>query len=119
QIDHAAPWWPTSPDQTPGRTDLDNLGPLCDSTNRAKEEAGWQLTQTLAGTRTWTHPRTGLTTTTIPATWRPPDDPRRRRRRPPRPEPPGQQVPGPDHAGHEPRPRQSASAADPGDGMPF
>jgi hypothetical protein len=94
QIDHATPWWPTRPDQPPGTTDLDNLGPLCATTNRAKETGGWRLTQTLAGTRTWTHPRTGLTTTTIPTTWRPTGDPRRRRRSP-RPEPPGHHGNGP------------------------
>lgn len=87
QNDHATPWWPARPDQAPGRTDLDELGPLCATTNRAKESSGWQVVQTANGTRTWRHDRSGLVTTTVPATWRPPDDPRRRP--PPRPAPPG------------------------------
>ncbi|MTV24512.1 HNH endonuclease [Nitriliruptoraceae bacterium ZYF776] len=101
QTDHARPWWPR-PDQPTGGTDLDNLGPLCPATNRAKESAGWQATQTAAGTRTWHHPRTGLTTTTIPATWRPPDDPRPRRGRPGRPAPPGPTGTGPPPPAHDP-----------------
>jgi hypothetical protein len=36
-LDHAQPWQPTHPDQLPGGTDVDNLGPLCAATNRAKE----------------------------------------------------------------------------------
>ncbi|MBS3939824.1 MAG: hypothetical protein KG028_02580 [Actinobacteria bacterium] len=119
QIDHAAPWWPTRPDQPPGTTDLDNLGPLCATTNRAKETGGWQLTQTAAGTRTWTHPRTGLTTTTIPTTWRPPNDPRRQRRRPPHPEPPGHHGTGPPDPDQAPEHPSSQTNADPGDGLPF
>jgi hypothetical protein len=123
QIDHAAPWWPSRPEQAPGTTDLDNLGPLCATTNRAREAAGWQLTQTIAGTRTWTHARTGLTTTTVPTTWRPADDPRRRRR-PPRPEPPGHHGTGPvepDRTPEPPPPDAPAllSHAAPGDGLPF
>jgi hypothetical protein len=85
QTDHAAPWWPVRPDQSPGRTDLDELGPLCDTTNRAKEAAGWRVDQTAAGVRTWRHERTGLACTTVPSTWRPPDDPRLER--PPQPAP--------------------------------
>jgi hypothetical protein len=96
QLDHATPWHPLWPDTSGGTTDLDNLGPLCATTNRAKESAGWTITQRVGGIRTWTHARTGLRTTTIPTTWRPPDDPRRRP--PPRPEPPGHH-PGPDHPG--------------------
>jgi hypothetical protein len=41
-LGHAVPWHPTHPDQPPGHTDHDNLGPLCDTTNRAKEAAGWR-----------------------------------------------------------------------------
>jgi hypothetical protein len=87
ELDHARPWWPARPAVPAGTTDLDNLGPLCARTNRAKEEAGWHVAQTADGTRTWVHHRSGLTTTTVPASWRPPGDPRRRR--PSRPEPPG------------------------------
>jgi hypothetical protein len=73
QLDHAVPWWPTGPDQPPGTTDVDNIGPLCRTTNQDKEAAGWLATQTADGRRRWHHPRTGLTTTSIPATWRPRD----------------------------------------------
>lgn len=93
-IDHAAAWWPHHPDAPSGTTDLDNLGPLCAATNRAKESAGWRVHQTINGTRTWIHPRSGLTTTTVPATWRPPHGPRIT----PRPEPPGPDGPGPGDA---------------------
>ncbi|WP_052665294.1 HNH endonuclease signature motif containing protein [Nitriliruptor alkaliphilus] len=94
-VDHAVPWWPTGPDEVAGSTDVDNVGPLCPATNRQKEAAGWRVTQSGAGVRTWHHPRSGLTTTAVPATWRAPDDPRRHRdtvgehRPPPRPAPPG------------------------------
>jgi hypothetical protein len=96
QLDHARPWWPTGPDQPLGTTDVDNVGPLCAATNREKEAAGWRAVQTSAGVRTWRHPRSGLTTTTVPATWRADGDPRRdrrgdrprHRRRPPRSDPP-------------------------------
>jgi hypothetical protein len=70
--DHAAPWHPTGPDRTPGHTDLDNLAPLCATHNHSKEPAGWTTAQDPNGARTWHHPRTGLTTRTLPATWRPP-----------------------------------------------
>jgi CBS domain-containing protein len=72
-IDHAAPWWPTD-DRPPGCTDLAELGPLCGETNRTKETGGWRAHQAPDGLRRWTHPRTGLTTTSIPTTWRPPGD---------------------------------------------
>jgi hypothetical protein len=75
--DHATPWWPTRPDQPAGTTDVDNVGPLCDATNRAKEASGWQVDQRRPGIRTWRHDRSGLTCTTIPSTWRPEGDPRR------------------------------------------
>jgi hypothetical protein len=71
-LDHAQPWHPTHPDQPPGSTDVDNLGPLCATTNRAKETAGWHAQQHRDGRRTWTHPRTGLQITSLPTTWRPP-----------------------------------------------
>jgi hypothetical protein len=79
-LDHAHPWHPTHPDQTPGRTDIDQLGPLCGRTNRAKEAAGWRATQHPDGRRTWTHPRTGLQITSLPTTWRPPPTVERRDR---------------------------------------
>lgn len=75
-LDHAQP---SSDD---GPTDVDNLAPLCGPSNRRKERDGWTATQTAEGIRTWTHRRTGLTTRTIPATWRPPDPDDRDRRRP-------------------------------------
>jgi hypothetical protein len=73
-IDHARPWWPRD-DRPGGNTDLDDLGPLCADTNRAKEAAGWRAQQTPDGLRRWRHPRTGLTSTSFPATWRPPPGP--------------------------------------------
>jgi hypothetical protein len=92
-LDHAVPWHPHRPDDPSGRTDIDQLGPLCGRTNQQKEAGGWQVTQTGDGRRTWTHPRTGLTITTVPATWRPPgtDPPRRRGTGPPD----GDREPGP------------------------
>jgi hypothetical protein len=82
-LDHARPWHPTRPDDLPGGTDVDNLGPLCATTNRAKEAAGWRATQHPDSRRTWTHPRTGLKITSLPTTWRPPprDGPSERRDR--------------------------------------
>jgi hypothetical protein len=68
-LDHARPW---ADRDRPGRTDTDQLAPLCATANHDKETAGWTVTQQPDGTRTWTHRRTGLTTTTLPATWRPP-----------------------------------------------
>jgi hypothetical protein len=117
QTDHATPWWPTRPDRPGGTTDVANLGPLCDATNREKEAAGWQVDQTAAGVRTWHHPRSGLTCTTVPTTWRPDGDPRhgpgqrrpgdqrhRHRRRPPRSDPPGHHGDGPgSHGFRSPR----------------
>jgi hypothetical protein len=70
-LDHATPWWPDGPDQPYGTTDTDNLGPLCGLTNQTAHRGGWQATQTGDGRRVWTHPRTGLTITTVPTTWRP------------------------------------------------
>jgi hypothetical protein len=71
QTDHAVPWHPTRPDEVPGRTDADNLAPLCRPANRTKETDGWTCTQTADGTRRWQHTRTGLTATTIPTGTRP------------------------------------------------
>jgi hypothetical protein len=71
-LDHAQPWWPSTPGQVPGGTDLDNLGPLCATSNRGKERAGWRVAQAEDGTRRWSHPRSGLTVSTVPGTWRPP-----------------------------------------------
>ncbi|WP_157041926.1 HNH endonuclease signature motif containing protein [Nitriliruptor alkaliphilus] len=67
-LDHAAPATAGGP------TDIANLAPLCGPANRRKEADGWTATGTADGTRTWHHPRTGLTVRTIPTTWRPPDD---------------------------------------------
>ena len=74
-LDHADPWHPTQPGTPGGRTDIDQLAPLCRTHNRTKETVGWQVTQTADGSRTWHHPATGLTTTTRPATWQPPRPP--------------------------------------------
>jgi hypothetical protein len=71
-LDHATPWTPSHPNSPAGTTDVDNLGPLCATTNQAKETAGWRVHQHPDGRRTWAHPRTGLTTISLPATWRPP-----------------------------------------------
>jgi hypothetical protein len=114
QHDHAAPWWPVRPDQPPGRTDVDELGPLCAATNRAKEAAGWRVDQTAAGVRTWRHARSGLTSTTVPSTWRPAGDPRLdpppgspdercRHRRPTSSDPPGLDGSGPRQAAPDAR----------------
>jgi hypothetical protein len=72
--DHASPWHTTTRGQPRGRTDVDELAPLCRTHNRTKETAGWQVTQDSDGVRHWRHPGTGLATTTRPATWQPPPD---------------------------------------------
>ena len=71
QSDHADPWHPVRPEDVPGRTDIDQVAPLCGHHNRSKEVSGWRVSQAADGTRRWTHPRSGLTTVTRPATWRP------------------------------------------------
>ena len=71
-IDHARPWHPVRPDAVPGRTDVDELAPLCRHHNHRKEADGWQVHQDADGTRHWRHPRSGLATTTRPASWRAP-----------------------------------------------
>lgn len=70
-IDHATPWQPARPADRPGRTDVDQLGPVCAHHNRRKERDGWRVIQHSDHTRTWWHPRSGLSTTTAPSTWRP------------------------------------------------
>ncbi|MFU8840644.1 MAG: HNH endonuclease signature motif containing protein [Nitriliruptoraceae bacterium] len=70
-LDHAQPWWPTRPEDVPGTTDVRQLAPLCPVHNRGKERDGWTVEQTADGRRRWIHARSGLTTDTLPATWRP------------------------------------------------
>jgi hypothetical protein len=70
-LDHARPWWPARPDDVPGQTDIRQLAPLCPVHNRGKERDGWTVAQATDGRRRWTHPRSGLTTDTVPATWQP------------------------------------------------
>jgi hypothetical protein len=89
-LDHAHPWWPHHPHDPYGTTDADNIGPLCPATNHDKEQAGWTVTQTGDGRRTWTHHPTALTITTVPATWRPTGW------QPPHHHPPGSRPAGPD-----------------------
>ena len=64
-LDHARPWWP--PDGgAGGHTDVANLAPVCAHHNRSKEREGWRAEQSTDGTRTWYHPRSGLTVRTLP-----------------------------------------------------
>ena len=70
QTDHAHPWHPARRGDPPGRTDIDQLAPLCWAHNQTKESDGWSVTQRSDGTRRWRHHRTGLSTTTPPV--RPP-----------------------------------------------
>jgi hypothetical protein len=65
-LDHARPW------HRGGATDVDNLAPLCATDNHDKEPGGWRCRQRADGSRTWHHPRSGLTIRTHPATWQPP-----------------------------------------------
>ena len=69
-LDHATPWWPID-DRPGGSTDQANLAPVCARHNRSKEPDGWQATQHPDGRRTWSHPRTGITTHTEPDTMPP------------------------------------------------
>jgi hypothetical protein len=88
--DHAVPWLPDSDDTAGGTTDVTNLAPLCPSTNRDKEAAGWTAEQDDEGARRWHHLRSGIRVRTVPATWRPPGwrGRRRRAREGPPPAPP-------------------------------
>jgi len=74
-IDHAVPWHPARPTDRPGRTDIDQLAPVCAHHNRRKERDGWRVVQHADHTRTWSHPRSGLSTTTAPSTWQPANRP--------------------------------------------
>lgn len=78
-LDHARPWYPTDPRHPPGRTDIDQLAPLCARDNTSKEAQGWTAMQQADGSRIWRHRPTGTTTRTLPATWTP---------RPRQPDPP-------------------------------
>lgn len=71
-LDHARPWQPTEAGQPGGRTDIDQLAPLCRRHNRTKEAAGWQVDQRPDGTRRWHHPGLDVAVATRPATWQPP-----------------------------------------------
>jgi hypothetical protein len=70
-MDHATPWFPVRPTDPPGRTDVDEIAPMCGLDNHTKERDGWRAEQQADGTRRWTHDRSGLTIRTLPATWRP------------------------------------------------
>ena len=93
-IDHARPWHPARPDDRPGRTDIDNLGPLCRTDNRTKERDGWRSEQTARGERTWRHDRSGITVRTLP-TNPPLNDPPSGSRTTPRPRGLAEAPPGP------------------------
>jgi hypothetical protein len=73
ETDHARPWHRVRPDDPAGRTDIDQLAPGCRHHNHTKEASGWIVTQRPDGTRRWHHPRTGLTTRTLPVPSRRPD----------------------------------------------
>jgi hypothetical protein len=108
-LDHARPW---ADRDRPGRTDIDQLAPLCGTANHDKEAAGWSVTQQPDGTRTWTHARTGLTTTTLPATWQPPSrDPGTTD--PDGSDPPDRDPPGADRAAGGTAPPRASPGADP------
>jgi hypothetical protein len=109
-LDHAVPV------PAGGPTDVGNLAPLCATANHRKEADGWSATQTPDGIRTWHHRRTGLTTRTIPATWRPPPagDHQDHRGPPPRgrdPDPPDDPDPPPTSGSSGPG--SAAAGADP------
>jgi hypothetical protein len=71
-LDHARPWHPHRDGDPVGRTDIDELAPLCRRDNAAKERDGWRVMQAADGSRRWAHQRSGIATRTLPATWRPP-----------------------------------------------
>ena len=113
--DHATPY----SDPT-GRTDIDQLAPLCPTANHTKERDGWTADQTPDGTRTWHHRLLRAHASgpcrrcgdhhARPAD--PPGDP------PPRPIRSGPATFRPDR---RPRPREGADPPDPprDDGFPF
>ncbi|MFA9431870.1 DUF222 domain-containing protein [Egicoccus sp. AB-alg2] len=74
-LDHAKPWRRVRPGDVPGRTDIDQLAPVCRPTNHTKDAAGWSVTQTADGIRVWHHPRSGLRIRTLPGTTRIPVPP--------------------------------------------
>jgi len=74
ETDHARSWHPSRPQDAPGLTDIDQLAPSCSRHNLTKERQGWVVTQRADGTRRWHHPRSGLTTTTVPIRGHPPSD---------------------------------------------
>jgi len=55
QADHAIPW------TVGGTTDINNLALVCGPHNRTKERHGWKVTGHPDGSRSWHHPRSGLT----------------------------------------------------------
>jgi hypothetical protein len=69
-VDHHQPVVPVRDGDRPGRTDLDNLGPLCRPDNIDKERQGWLVDQRPDGTIRWRHPRSGLQVRTVPDTVR-------------------------------------------------
>lgn len=58
-LDHVRPW------AAGGRTDVDNLQPLCGPVNRRLKDA-WDVEVSGDGSRRWTHQRSGLTLRTVP-----------------------------------------------------
>jgi hypothetical protein len=65
-LDHHQPVVPVREGELPGRTDVDNLGPVCRPDNVDKERQGWLVDQRADGTVRWRHPRSGLQVRTIP-----------------------------------------------------
>lgn len=63
-LDHVRDW------ERGGRTDLDNLQPLCVPANRTGRKQAWRIQTCDDGSRVWTHRRSGLTVRTLPATRR-------------------------------------------------
>ena len=65
--DHATPY-----SDPAGRTDVDQLAPLCPTANHTKERDGWTADQTPTAPAPGTTGSVGLTIRTLPAMWRPP-----------------------------------------------